>query len=319
MKAIKIITLLLVSVVAGAQNDPTLVCENDASFISSCIMESRVFKPGVKVGFLDECTNDSYNKSKLFLYESVPQTITKEYFEDNGIPQNQLKDLTLTVTGIENLQYRDNRNLTFFIADGSDGKKYRYYLVGVSDTVNPSSTDINCIYLVEEHEKFSKIIGQTIYGKNNLWSDKTESGELKTIWGKKYYPLQVTGIIPARGLFLGAYFIRFKPKGSDNEYYKFCENSEFFYTIFTLCDPRDSFRNIKDKDWEALQKGEPETGMKKDILELTLGKPDYVSTYKTNNDEQEVWLYRNLGGKSYQIVIKKDKVESFSSGEFNRR
>ena len=320
MKTVKLISLLVISLVTNAQNNPSLVCEQDRVFMSSCVMESRVFKPGVKVGFFEDCTNNT-NPSKLFNYDPVPEDNIKAHFEDNGIPQNKLKDLILTVTGIENLSSDKNRRpLTFFIADGSDGNKYRYYISMPYDTINPTTTTNWCTYLVEEHEKFSKLIGRTIYGKNNLWSERKQNGQFETIWGIKYHPLEVTGIIPWRGVSLGAYYIRFKPQGSDKEYYRYCENSEdFFNMIFTFCDPKESFKNIKSKDWEAIQKGIPETGMKKEILELTIGKPDNVSTYKTNKDELELWYYKNILGKSYQIVFKKDKVDSISSSESNRR
>ena len=320
MKTIQFISLLMISLTVNAQNNSSLVCDQDATFISSCVMESRVFKPGVKVGFFEDCTT-STTPSKLFDYDPVPKEKIKEFFEDTGIPSNKLKDLILTVTGVENISYNSNRRpLTFFIADGSDGKKYRYYLTMVDDTISPSSSTSWCTYLVEELEKFSKLIGRTIYGKNNLWSDRKNDGTFETIWGMKYHPLEVTGIIPWKGVSLGAYYIRFKPQGSDKEYYRYCENSEdFFNLIFTFCDPKESFKDIKNKDWESIQKGIPEAGMKKDVLELTLGKPDNVSTYKTNKDEMELWYYRNVMGKSYQILFKKDKVDSISSSESNRR
>ena len=320
MKAIKLVSLLVISLVTSAQNNQSLICEQDAAFMSSCVMESRVFKPGVKVGFFEDCTNDA-SPSKLFNYDPVPEDNIKAHFEDNGIPQNKLKDLILTVTGIENLYSDKNRRpLTFFIADGSDGNKYRYYISMPYDTINPTTTTNWCTYLVEEHEKFSALIGRTIYGKGNLWSERRDDGQFETIWGTKYHPLEVTGIIPWRGSSLGAYYIRFKPQGSDKEYYRYCENSEeFFNMIFTFCDPRESFKNIKNKDWEAIKKGIPEAGMKKEILELTLGKPSSVSTYKTNKDDVELWFYKNVMGKSYQIILKKDKVDSISSSESNRR
>ena len=122
------------------------------------------------------------------------------------------------------------------------------------------------------------------------------------------------------GVFSGAYYIRFKPQGSDKEYYRYCENSEeFFNSIFTFCDPKHSFKDINNKDWEAIQNGIPKAGMKKNILELTLGSPDNVSTYSTNKENMELWYYKNVMGKSYQILLKKDKVDSITSSEYNRR
>ena len=320
MKIVKLISLLVISLAIRAQDDSELFCDQDAAFISSCEMESRVIKPGVKIGFIDDCTN-SASPSKLFNYDPVPTEKIKEHFEDNGIPQNKLKDLILTVTGIENISYESKRRpLTFFIADGSDGKKYRYYLTSPGDTLKPSTSLTWCIYLVEEHEKFSKLIGRTIYGMNNLWSDRKAADKFETVWGTKYHPLEVTGIIPWRGLSVGAYYIRFKPQGSDKEYYRYCENTlEFFEKFFTFCDPKELFENINKKDWEAIQKGIPETGMKKEIVELTIGKPDNVSSYKSNKDDLELWYYKNIMGKSYQIIFKKDKVDSISSSEGSRR
>jgi hypothetical protein len=294
-------------------------CSQDADFIKSCVIESRIFKPGMKFGFLEDCTKETGN-SKLFHYDSIPAEITKRYYDDNGIPSKQLNDLTLTVTGIENLPYRTKRPLTFIIADGSDGNRYRYFISSSSDTLNPSASSEWCLYLVEELEMFSKLIGQTIYGKRNLWSDRAENGEFITVWGTKYSPLKVTGLIPGRGTFSGAFYIRFKTQGTDKEYYRYCENSEeFFNSIFTFCDPKDSFKNINNKDWEAIQNGIPKAGMKKEILELTLGKPDKISTYSTNKEDMELWYYRNVMGKSYQILFKKDKVDSISSSEYNSR
>ena len=320
MRILIFISLLVISLVANAQNNSELICEQDAAFISSCEMESRVIKSGVKIGFFEDCTN-SASPSKLFDYEPVPTEKIREHFEDNGIPQNKLKDLILTVTGIENISYQSNRRpLTFFIADGSDGKKYRYHLTSPDDTIKPSSSTTWCIYLVEEHEKFSKLIGRTIYGMNNLWSDRKDVDKFETIWGTKYHPLEVTGVIPWRGVSFGAYYIRFKPQGSDKEYYRYCENSEeFFNMVFTFCDPKESFKNISKKEWEAIQKGTPETGMKKEIVAFALGKPDNVSSYKSNKDDLELWYYRNVMGKSLQIIFKKDKVDSISSSESNRR
>lgn len=314
-KIVIVTSLLIMSLVVNAQN-----CVQDTEFMKSCIIGSRVFKPGMKIGFLEDCIKETFRQSKLFHYDSIPAEITKRYYEDNGMPQSQLKDLVLTVTDIENLPYRTKRPLTFLVADGSDGNRYRYYLSSISDTLNPSASNEWCIYLVEELEKFSKLIGQTIYGKHNLWSERTENGEFKTVWGSKYIPMEVTGMIPARGTFAGACYIRFKPEGYDKEYYRYCENSEeFFNSIFTFCDPKDSFREIKQKDWEAIQKGLPETGMKKEILELAVGKPDHISTYQTNKNTYELWYYKNLMGKSYEILLDKDKVESVSSSENNRR
>ena len=320
MKVVKLISLLMMSLVTYAQNDTEIFCEQNATFLSSCVMESRVFKPGVRVGFFEDCTN-SASPSKLFYFEPIPEEKIKQHFEDNGIPQNKLKDLILTVTGIENISYDSKRRpLTFFVADGSDGSKYRYHISSPDDTINPSIGISYCIYLVEEHEKFSKLIGRTIYGMNNLWSERKSDGQFETIWGIKYHPLEVTGIIPWKGVSLGAYYIRFKPQGSDKEYYRYCENSEdFFSMFFSFCDPKELFKEIKGKDWEAIQKGIPETGMKKEILELTLGRPNNVSTYKSNKDDLELWYYKNIMGKSYQIIFKKDKVDSISSSESNNR
>ncbi len=315
MKTLIFTSLLMMSLGVNAQN-----CIQDSEFMKSCNIESRVFKPGVKIGFLEDCINETFRQSRLFHYDSIPAEITKRYYEDNGLPQSQLKDLMLTVTGIERLPYRAKRPLTFLIADGSDGNRYRYYLSSMNDTLNPSVSHEWCIYLVEELERFSKLIGQTVYGKHNLWSERTENGEYKTVWGLKYIPLKVTGMLPARGTFAGACYIRFKPEGYDKEYYRYCENTEeFFNSIFTFCDPKDSFGDIGKKDWEAIQKGIPEAGMKKEILELAIGKPDHISTYQTNKDSYELWYYRNVMGKSYEVILVKDKVESVSSSTNNRR
>ena len=320
MKIIKLISLLTISLVVNAQYNTDGICEQNVAFISSCVIESRVFKPGMKLGFFEECTIGTSN-SKLFDYEPVPKENIKTYYEDKGIPQNKLKDLILTVTGIENISYDSKRRpLTFFVADGSDGNRYRYYLSMPDDTINPSMGISWCLYLVEEHEKFSKLIGRTIYGMNNLWSERKDVDKFETVWGTKYHPLEVTGIIPWRGLSIGAYYIRFKPQGSDKEYYRYCENSEeFFNMVFTFCDPKELFENIKGKDWESIQKGTPETGMKKEILELTIGKPNNVSTYKSGKKDLELWYYKNIFGKSYWITFDKDKVESISTNESNRR
>ncbi|MDR0428254.1 MAG: hypothetical protein LBH12_06585 [Dysgonamonadaceae bacterium] len=315
MKAVFVIVFLSISsILINAQS-----CIQDTEFIKSCTIESGVFKPDMKIGFLEDCIKETYRQSKLFYYDSIPAEITKRYYEDNGLPQSQLKDLILTITGIENLPYRTKRPLTFLIADGNDGNRYRYYLSSTSDTLNPSASNEWCVYLVEEHERFSKLIGQTIYGKQNLWSEKTEDGEYKTVWGVKYSPLKVTGIIPWRGTFSGAYYIRFKPEDSEKEYYRYCENSEeFFNSIFTFCDPKDSFEDIKKKDWEAIQSGLPEAGMSKDMLTLTMGEPDNVSTHQTNKETHELWYYKNVAGRSYRILLSKDKVESISSSERSR-
>ncbi|MDR2916353.1 MAG: hypothetical protein LBV74_16255 [Tannerella sp.] len=322
MKTNVLFILLTLAFAAKAQDDQIFVCEDDRKFTSSCLLESRVFEPGTKFGFIENCTYGGSN-SKLFLYDAMPQEITKSHLDDNGIPYKQLDNLILTVTGIENIPNKNGRRpFTFVVAKGNDGKKYRYYLSSPSDTIKPTTSGTGCIYLVKELEKFSKLIGRTLYLKNNLWSDKKADGKYETAWGMKYFPLEVTGITPASGLNLGAYYIRFKPKGSSKEYYRYCENSDnFFYSILTLCDPKDIFKefNFSEKEWAAIQKGIPEAGMNKEILELCLGKPDGVSTHSTEKENQELWYYRNVLGKSYYIVLTEDKIESISTSEYNRR
>ena len=51
------ILFLLFSIRVEAQN-----CNQDADFIKSCVIESRIFKPGKKIGFLEDCTKNVSNK-----------------------------------------------------------------------------------------------------------------------------------------------------------------------------------------------------------------------------------------------------------------
>jgi len=311
MKILILTLLLVMQFVINAQN-----CIQDTEFLESCKI-SGIIEPDMKIGFLEDYTKEGTMTSPLFAYDSISAEVTRSDLEKKGITRDRLKDLILTVTSIENIPHRKNKPFTFFVADGSDGKRYRYYISMATDTLQPTFSFLWGVYSVDEYEKFSKLINQTVYGKDNFWSE-IKDGSVTHNHGKKYYPLKVTGLVPTRGGTGGAFFVRFKPENMEQEYYRYCENSDVFYSIFTLCNPRESHENIKNKEWEAIQQGMAEVGMKKEILELAMGKPDHVSTYQENKKELELWYYKNVMGKSYQIIINKNKVESISNSE-NRR
>ena len=295
----------------------------DIDFAKSIIQRSEyeIVESGLKIGFVDNYTRHS-DPSPLLKSATLPDKVTPEYVKENGIPRNQLKGLTLTITSLGVIDCDGGRKMQYFTANGDDGNTYNYFFsvrAANLELRKHTLSDIKGICLPEEYQTItSQLVGKTVYSKDLSWL--TLTGE--NFVGLKYHPLKITKIILGSSLTaidgFGGCYIYFVPEGFDDEYCVFISESlsRSFCTRLTFRNPKELCTGISDKDWGVIKKGLPIIGMNKEHLELTMGKPDEKTKHQGGKSTFEIWFYEKVNQtESYYILFENDKIKSYSNDQ----
>ena len=135
-----------------------------------------------------------------------------------------------------------------------------------------------------------KLKGKKLWTRTALWYDDTLAYKA----GRKFAPVTVTEVSSGNAFF--PLKITFQDeKGlrgnllmntgtSGNE-------SRNFGKLFSLTDPKNSYKNISPEVWEAIQNERLMNGMTKEECKLSIGTPNEVETGHNYSNALEIWYY----------------------------
>ena len=207
----------------------------------------------------------------------------------------------------------DDCNRTFLIFE-SDGKKYEYssfFSMGAIKEFSEASVS-GLVYYDEIEKCREMLVGKKIWVLDAPWrSDDMDKAKPMG----KYLPVTVTSV--GIGTQDGPVKIRFKAEGYEGEYFINARISginkatgEFgteFAKAFSFEDPKTEFTEINYTYWHQIQHRKVANGMGKKECALSWGKPDKISSSRTNDEEIETWSY----GLSRSVTFRNGTVESF--------
>lgn len=188
--------------------------------------------------------------------------------------------------GVDN---KENTNIRF--QNGADEINYvlERELNNALETVTAS--DVPMLIELDLVEKVNqKLRGKKIWTKTALWYN--ERMEYKK--GKKFCEVEITGVSPGNSFFplkvsfvdnegnTGVLLMNFGNSGNE---------SRNFGKLFSLTDPRNSYKSISPDVWEAIQNENVMTGMTKEECRLSIGTPSDVEMGHSYSSAMEIWFY----------------------------
>lgn len=134
---------------------------------------------------------------------------------------------------------------------------------------------------------------RTLLSGRKLWTMTLQRYDLdgKAVSGRKFQPVTITEIRAGRGEYPVEAVI-----GDEMLYLTVDPNSRInrrFATLFSLTDPRRSYRHITDANWELITRGQVKDGMTMEECRLALGTPKEVERDATYGALIERWTYEN--------------------------
>lgn len=149
----------------------------------------------------------------------------------------------------------------------------------------PMLIDLEVVRAVGE-----KLEGKKLWTKTLMWYDDS----LQYIKGKKYTEVTVNNVTTGNTFF--PLLIQFVGKDKQTGYYLMNfgnsgNESRSFSKLFSLTDPRNNYRQIKDENWEAIQKEEVRPGMTKEECRLSKGNPEDLDSGHSYSSTMEIWKY----------------------------
>ena len=160
-------------------------------------------------------------------------------------------------------------------------------LNSVSANDSPFLLDLDMI----DHVK-NKLKGKTLWTKSALWYNDS----LKYIKGKKFYPVTVTEILPGNSFF--PILVNFKAANGLNgsllmSLANINSDNRSFNRLFSLTDPRNTYKHISQANWEAIQNENLILGMTKEECRLSKGNPSETEGGHNYSNTMDIWLYPN--------------------------
>lgn len=140
----------------------------------------------------------------------------------------------------------------------------------------------------------SKLIGKTLWTKTASWFEIGNTDNMRHKKGKKFIPVTITGVSPGNAFFPLAIIFR-DPEGENGLLLMNIGNSSndsrSFGKLFSLTDPKNSYRQITTENWEAIQNEQVRVGMTKEEAKLSLGNPSDIDTGHNYSSAVEIWYY----------------------------
>ncbi len=147
--------------------------------------------------------------------------------------------------------------------------------------------------LVNEADKLMK--GRTLWTLSRLWYD----ADGNSIDGKKYVPVQVSGVVsgtmlfPLRVMFTDAGGRKASMLVNITSRTGIGAESRTFPTLFSLTDPKLRYPAITDEFWTLICDGKVALGMTKDECRLALGSPSETDSGHNWDYLVDVWSYND--------------------------
>lgn len=207
---------------------------------------------------------------------------------------NKLEGKIIKYAGIDTRVTPDGKNeAVILFSDGNElysystGKTIEYAKEYLSSAEVPMLIDLD---LVAEASKL--LVGKHAWTKTQLWYDL--QGE--RINGRKFVNVKIDKVAPGTLVFpiklkiidennMPAYlYMNIKNVGID---------SRSFSNLFSLSNPKDSYRHISDNVWKLIQQGDIVVGMTKEECKLSLGNPTGVNAGHDWNSTIDLWNYSN--------------------------
>lgn len=220
------------------------------------------------------------------LYVFEPTGLTSE------LTDQSLNGKTLKYTGIDSYQTPDLKEECVILF--SDGIHTYRYKTSESTTEAMKQIDSNKLHLLSDIRLINlwkeKISGMTLWTKSNLWYDA--SGD--RIPGYKFTKVRVDDVEPTSGDFP----MRVKitgPNGIEGylqmNYTSDVHDSRNFSALFFLSDPKEKYPQIREENWELIQKGKVGLGMTKEECKLAIGNPDELRSGHNRDQTMDIWQY----------------------------
>ncbi len=208
----------------------------------------------------------------------------------------------------------DDCNRTFLVFE-CEGKKYEYSSFFTMSAVKEfAEASVSGLAYYDEIEKAKEALtGKTIYLLDVPWHTNEHA---KPVPLGKYLPVTVTSV--GVGTQDGPVKISFKADGFEGEFYINTRISginkatgEFgleFLSAVSFDDPRNRFTDISKDFWHEIQHRKVKAGMTKTDCSLSWGKPDKITSTKSEDEEVETWMF----GLSKSVTFKNGVVDSFT-------
>lgn len=206
------------------------------------------------------------------------------------IPQKQLQGTYLTFTGIETGGVLDNRDVvTLIFTDGEN--RYCYFTNKEKQDLSPG---FQVPFLIDEDmvkAVSEQIVDKTLYTRTRLWYD-AHTGQM--IDRRQYIAVKVDSVMPGNDVLpLKVYFTtqdtreRAMLRISCGKSVR----SRDFDAVFSLQDPRVTFSEIDDLNWQKIVNGKVAPGMNKQECRLAKGAPKQIVSVPSHDGLGEYWYY----------------------------
>lgn len=157
-----------------------------------------------------------------------------------------------------------------------------------SESIN--STNLGMIIDLEMVDQVrKKLKGRNVWTRSALWYDNNQNYKK----GKKFYKVEIDDISAGNNFF--PLRVEFS-NGEDRGYFLMNlgnsgNESRNFGKLFSLTDPKESYKNITEENWEAIQSEQVRIGMTKEECRLARGNPSDVDLGHNYSNTMEIWLY----------------------------
>lgn len=180
-----------------------------------------------------------------------------------------------------------NEVVSVMFARGSDEFSFvpQYMAKNISSDALPGVIDLD---MVEAADRI--LAGKELYTRSAVWVDA--QGE--KLDGRKFEKVRIIGVTPGDDVF--PMKVRFRDEADEEAYIMINfdnvgGNSRNFANMFSLSDPRLSYKDISSSNWEKIRRGEVAEGMTKKEVRLSLGNPTEVNTGHDYSHVLLIWGY----------------------------
>lgn len=254
--------------------------------------DEAVLLPTVEESLLSDCTPEflkDWNPGKQFIVTDEKFKILIE--SDSYIPQN---GDTINFKGASSRASADGSDkIILSFTHGGDTFVYPLEKLKEEAMLSVSINDIPFLIDVDMLEKIKeRLVGKKLWTKSALWYDDS----LNYLKGKKFLPVTITGLEPGNAFF--PFKVSFStPEGRSAVFLMSLGNSgndsRSFNRLFSLSDPKQSYRHISKENWAAIQNESLRIGMSKEECRLSRGNPSETDSGHNYSNTMEIWMYPN--------------------------
>lgn len=184
----------------------------------------------------------------------------------------------------------DEKTVLYFDSEGGEVKvSIEKPLSAVENKVTISEIPMLIeLDLVEKVDR--KMRGKRLWTRTGVWYDDS----LNHKRGRKFIPVTVNEVKPGNAFF--PLIVRFVDDNGESgtmlmNIGNTSHESRNFGKLFSLTDPRNSYKNITPENWAAIQMEQVRPGMTKEECKLAKGNPKDVDMGHNYSNAMEIWYY----------------------------